>query len=216
MINLSGRQRAALLAGFVVFAGSTLAMAQQATETQILEALTPKPKGVTRSLSLGAPAPAPIAAASEEGAFIESLKKRTTRSLSTGERQKLAEISADKPSIDLEIPFDFNSAQIGPKAMPAIKSLGAALANPQLRGGTFIIAGHTDAKGSDPANQTLSERRAEAVKRYLVENYKIAPENLLSVGYGESRLKNPANPVADENRRVQATNVTETKSAAAR
>jgi outer membrane protein OmpA-like peptidoglycan-associated protein len=171
---------------------------------------------VTRSLSLGAPAPAPTAAASEEGAFIESLKSRTTRSLSRGERQKLAEIAADKPSIDLEIPFDFNSAQIGPKAMPAIKNLGAALANPQLKGGTFVIAGHTDAKGSDPANQTLSERRAEAVKRYLVENYKIAPENLLSVGYGESRLKNSGNPLADENRRVQATNVTETKSAAAR
>jgi hypothetical protein len=44
MIVLSGRQRAALLAGFVVFAGSTLAVAQQATETQILEALTPKPR----------------------------------------------------------------------------------------------------------------------------------------------------------------------------
>ncbi len=36
MINLSGRQRAALLAGFVVFAGSTLATAQQATETHLV------------------------------------------------------------------------------------------------------------------------------------------------------------------------------------
>lgn len=214
MTNFSRRQRAAFLAGFVIFAGAPLALAQQATETQILEALTPKPKGVTRSLSLGALPAAP--AASEEGAFIESLKSRTTRSLSMGEREKLAVIAADKPSIDLEVPFDFNSAKIGPKAMTAIKSLGAALANPQLRGGTFVIAGHTDAKGGDASNQSLSERRAEAVKRYLVENHKISPENLLSVGYGESRLKNSGNPVADENRRVQATNVSEVKSAAAR
>jgi len=210
----SGRQRAALLAGFVLFAGSSVATAQQATESQILDALTPKPKGVTRSLSLGAPPAAATVAASEDGAFLDSLRTRTTRSLSLGERQKIAEISADKPSIDLEIPFDFNSAKIGPKAMPVIKSLGAALANPRLKGGTFVIAGHTDAKGSEATNQALSDRRAEAVKRYLIENYKIAPENLVSVGYGESRLKNPSNPLADENRRVQATNVSEVKSAA--
>jgi len=214
MRTFSGRQRAALLAGFVLFAGSSVATAQQATESQILDALTPKPKGVTRSLSLGAPPAAATAAASEDGAFLDSLRTRTTRSLSLGERQKIAEISADKPSIDLEIPFDFNSAKIGPKAMPVIKSLGAALANPRLKGGTFVIAGHTDAKGSEATNQALSDRRAEAVKRYLIENYKIAPENLVSVGYGESRLKNPSNPLADENRRVQATNVSEVKSAA--
>jgi len=214
MMTFAGRQRAALLAGFVLFAGSSVATAQQATESQILDALTPKPKGVTRSLSLGAPPAAATVAASEDGAFLDSLRTRTTRSLSLGERQKIAEISADKPSIDLEIPFDFNSAKIGPKAMPVIKSLGAALANPRLKGGTFVIAGHTDAKGSEATNQALSDRRAEAVKRYLIENYKIAPENLVSVGYGESRLKNPSNPLADENRRVQATNVSEVKSAA--
>lgn len=213
MMTLSRRRRTALLAGFAIVA-SPFALAQSASESQILEALTPKPKGVTRSLSLGAPSGGAAPARNEDGAFLDSLKSRGTRSLSLGEREKLAVISADKPTIDLEIPFDYNSSKIGPKALPVVKSLGAALARPELKGGTFVIAGHTDAKGSDPANQTLSERRAEAVKQFLVQNHKIPAESLVSVGYGESRLKNAGNPLADENRRVQATNLSEVKSAA--
>lgn len=207
MTSLSFQARAALLAGLTVAGTSSFALAQS-TEAEILEAL--KPRGVTRSLSLGA-APAPR---NEDAAFIDTLKSPTTRSLSMGERNKVAAISAERPSIDLEIPFDLNSARIGPQALPAVKNLGAALARPELRGGTFLIAGHTDAKGSDVANQALSERRAAAVKQYLVQNYRIPAENLVSVGFGETKLKNTANPTAGENRRVQATNLTETKSAA--
>ena len=48
------------------------------------------------------------------------------------------------------------------------------------------IAGHTDDVGSEEANQRLSERRAQSVKRYL-ESQGIAPERVTAVGYGESR-----------------------------
>jgi outer membrane protein OmpA-like peptidoglycan-associated protein len=196
----------ALLAGLAMLGCASLAHAQSASETQIFEAL--KPKGVTRGLSIGAPAPAAV---SEESAFIDSLRSRAPRTYSTLERNKLAEISSTQPSIDLDIPFDFNSTTVGPKAVSAVKSLGAALARPEMKGGTFLIAGHTDGKGSDEFNLKLSERRAEAVKQYLVENFNLAPESLLIVGYGESRLKAPSNPLANENRRVQATNLTEIK-----
>jgi OOP family OmpA-OmpF porin len=48
------------------------------------------------------------------------------------------------------------------------------------------IGGHTDARGADDANLALSQRRAEAVRRYLVEQG-IAADRLTAVGYGETR-----------------------------
>ncbi len=48
------------------------------------------------------------------------------------------------------------------------------------------IQGHTDSDGNDAANQGLSERRAGAVMRYLMEAG-IDPDRLVAVGYGESR-----------------------------
>jgi outer membrane protein OmpA-like peptidoglycan-associated protein len=70
----------------------------------------------------------------------------------------------------------------------------------------FILAGHTDAKGSETYNQGLSERRADSVKRFLAENYGIEARDLLTVGYGQKQLKNSENPFAGENRRVQVVN----------
>jgi outer membrane protein OmpA-like peptidoglycan-associated protein len=75
------------------------------------------------------------------------------------------------------------------------------------------VGGHTDAKGSDPYNQSLSERRAETVKKFLTENYKIPAENLVSTGYGKGDLKNKADPFAAENRRVQIINMAKNETA---
>jgi len=99
------------------------------------------------------------------------------------------------------------SGSIAPNAMSQVTALGKALTSPDLKGGTFIVAGHTDGKGSDTYNQGLSERRADAVKRYLAENYGIEASNLVTVGYGKSQLKDPSNPFAAENRRVQLVNM---------
>ncbi len=70
----------------------------------------------------------------------------------------------------------------------------------------LILAGFTDAKGSETYNQGLSERRADAVKQLLSEKYEIEAGNLVTVGYGPKQLKDPANPFAAENRRVQVIN----------
>jgi outer membrane protein OmpA-like peptidoglycan-associated protein len=69
-----------------------------------------------------------------------------------------------------------------------------------------VLGGHTDAAGSDTYNQELSEKRAEAVKRFLSEKFKLPAESLVAVGFGKSKLKNPANPLSEENRRVQVVN----------
>ena len=76
-----------------------------------------------------------------------------------------------------------------------------------VAGSVFLVAGHTDGKGGDEYNQGLSERRAEAIKRYLVRKFGLAAENLVTAGYGKTQLKNSGNPFADENRRVQVVNM---------
>ena len=78
-----------------------------------------------------------------------------------------------------------------------------------MRGRTFILAGFTEAKGSETYNQGLSERRADAVRQLLSKQYGIEAGNLVTVGYSLSQLKEPANPFAAENRRVQVINAAE-------
>ena len=88
-----------------------------------------------------------------------------------------------------------------------MQALGKALSNPDLKGSTFIVAGHTDAAGGEAYNQDLSERRADSIKKYLVDKSGIAGTDLVTVGYGKSKLKDPSNPLAEINRRVQVVNM---------
>ena len=92
---------------------------------------------------------------------------------------------------------------------PQVTELGKALTSADLKDRTFILAGFTDAKGSQTYNQGLSERRADAVRQLLSKEYGIEAGNLVTVGYGLSHLKDPANPFAAENRRVQVINAAE-------
>ena len=91
--------------------------------------------------------------------------------------------------------------------MPGVQALGRALSDPGLKGSTFVVAGHTDAAGSDGYNQDLSERRADSIKRYLVETFAIPAGNLVTVGYGKTKPKNPGDPMDAANRRVQVVNM---------
>jgi outer membrane protein OmpA-like peptidoglycan-associated protein len=208
--------RRAVIASLSLFAlalSFQAAKAEDVTEDQILKALTPDRKPLTRSLSMGAPAQPQ--ANPEEDKFMQSLRNRPTRSLSMDEREQLATIVKNKPKIDLEINFDYNSDRISAKSLPSVQALGRALANPELKGSTFIVAGHTDAAGGDTYNQELSERRADSIKRYLVDRSGIASADLVTVGYGKTKLKDPDHPLADVNRRVQVVN-TENKATASK
>jgi outer membrane protein OmpA-like peptidoglycan-associated protein len=189
-----------LLGAAALFAGGANAPAQDVDlEQQILRSLAPaaKPTAPTSPTS------------STDRKFLDSLKNRTTRSLTLTEREHIAEIAKERPSVDVEIKFDYRSAIVGPAAVPSLTALGKALTRPELKGSTFFVAGHTDAKGSVPYNQSLSEKRADAVKRYLVDRFQIPASSLIAVGYGKSKLKNESDPLAPENRRAQIVNVEE-------
>ena len=130
-----------------------------------------------------------------------------TRGLNHQERDELVEMTRDNPQEDLTIYFALDSAEVSEQAVAQLNELGEALTL-GLKGQTVTLAGHTDARGTAEYNVGLSKRRAEAVQRYLIERFKIDPNTLLAVGFGAERLKNPQDPFADENRRVQIINMT--------
>jgi outer membrane protein OmpA-like peptidoglycan-associated protein len=88
--------------------------------------------------------------------------------------------------------FNFDSAEISENGKTILNTNSKALkAKPDLQ---IRIAGHTSAAGSDEYNQALSERRAESVKAYLVNEGGIDANRLSTIGYGE---KNPVQQEAD-------------------
>jgi outer membrane protein OmpA-like peptidoglycan-associated protein len=111
------------------------------------------------------------------------------------------------PTIDLNVPFDYNSDKLTPDGIITLRRLGEALKDPRLASYRFKIAGHTDAKGTAGYNQKLSERRAQSVRDYLVFQYDLAPNRLETAGYGFTQPADPGHPEDAINRRVQVTNI---------
>jgi outer membrane protein OmpA-like peptidoglycan-associated protein len=207
-LRLSGLKAITLSAALSMTAGLALAGDNNVSAGQILNALQPKP--LTRGLSVG-PQEDPAVKAKEID-FVQTLRNRKTRSLSMGEREEIAEIASTKPNIDLDIQFDYNSAEISSASLPSVQALGKALTNANLKGSTFVVAGHTDAIGGEAYNQDLSERRADSIKRYLTDKYGINGTDLVTVGYGKTKPKDANAPMDPINRRVQVVNM-DTKTA---
>ena len=207
--GLSGLKAITICAALSMSAGMALAGENIVPADQIINQLRPKP--LTRGLSVGEPQVDPVVQA-KEASFVASIRNRKTRSLSLGEREEIAEIASTKPKIDLDIQFDYNSAEISRASMPSAQELGKALSNASLKGSTFVVAGHTDAIGSEAYNQDLSERRADTIKRFLVEKFGINGTDLVTVGYGKDKPKDPNAPMDPVNRRVQVVNM-DTKTA---
>lgn len=89
------------------------------------------------------------------------------------------------------VEFDFGKFTLKPESYPVLDSAAGILNNfPEVE---VEIHGHTDAIGSDEANLILSQKRAEAVRQYLIDVHMIEPVRLIARGFGESR------PIADNN-----------------
>ena len=108
--------------------------------------------------------------------------------------------------VNLDVHFDFDkSTTIKQKSYTMLDSLGEALQSPELKGKRIIIGGHTDSKGDAKYNLALSKKRADAVKKYLVDKWKISPDTMSTVGYGKSRPLNQGLTEAEQqnNRRLE-------------
>jgi outer membrane protein OmpA-like peptidoglycan-associated protein len=105
--------------------------------------------------------------------------------------------------LDLNIQFGVNNAAVTPRAKDQMRELGNALASRELAAAEFEIIGHTDASGGAKANQALSQKRAEAVRQYLIRNFGVAPGRLKATGRGERRLRDKRRPTHEINRRME-------------
>jgi OOP family OmpA-OmpF porin len=107
-------------------------------------------------------------------------------------------------TVNLLIEFDFNKAVIKPEFYQNVNAVGEFMQKyPSVH---LTVEGHTDNVGAKAYNQKLSQRRAEAVKKYIVDNFGIDAQRIRAVGYGETRPV-ASNKTAEgryKNRRVQA------------
>ena len=148
-----------------------------------------------RLLDDAAPAPAAkpqlIAAATQ-------LSAAAPAEASPSERPVCSSVSA----LSLPVQFAFDSADILPSARHQLDALAEGIRLlPAAK--SVVIEGHTDAAGPEFYNELLSQRRASAVKRYLVAAHGIDPARLRAIGMGEYAPLPGRDPYAAENRRVQ-------------
>lgn len=118
-----------------------------------------------------------------------------------GAQENDLEIRVNLPA---DVLFDFDKSDIRPDAAKALADLATIIrANPQ---GRTRLEGHTDAVGNDKYNQTLSERRAESVKQWLVTKEKLDPSKLITKGWGRAKPVAPNDTEANrqKNRRLEA------------
>lgn len=205
MKSQAARHIAGLAAAALMLCGAASmapVFAQDPSSGAIVDALTPKVK--FRAFD-----PAQEERESRQSDLVTRLQREKTRQITVEERNEIATVveENDLPAIDLEVFFNFDSAEIAPAALPILKKLGAALSDAKLKGSVFLVAGHTDAKGPDAYNLRLSDARAKSVQAFLVENFHIDPKQLVALGFGEEQLKDKQNPLSGENRRVQVVNM---------
>jgi outer membrane protein OmpA-like peptidoglycan-associated protein len=95
------------------------------------------------------------------------------------------QLTEQKRAVTYGIYFDFNKDTLKPESEPVLKEIAQTMAdNPDWK---LTVEGHTDNVGGDAYNLELSKRRAAAVKQALASQYNIAPERLLTGGFGASR-----------------------------
>ena len=100
-------------------------------------------------------------------------------------------ISYETVSVKLDVKFATNSDQVTGAYDTQMRALAYVLAaNPNAK---LVVNGHTDSTGAASYNMDLSQRRADSVRQYLIDNYQVAPDQVSAKGYGEEM------PIADNN-----------------
>jgi outer membrane protein OmpA-like peptidoglycan-associated protein len=118
------------------------------------------------------------------GRYFRDFKGSATKSEKTRSVEPIVQPQSNP--LQLDVPFDFNSAELTALAKQQLDELGEVLLSKEFSNVSIKLAGHTDERGSEEYNLELSRRRAESAKRYVVEKYKVDPSRILARGYGES------------------------------
>ncbi len=117
---------------------------------------------------------------------------------------------ADSGRVFLKVEFDFNSSRIKETAVPLVLELAKAMKSPRGEEMVVLLRGHTDSDGSEGANRSLSLRRVESVKDYLVDRCKVSAQRIKVEGCGEDEPLVPNENAASKalNRRLEVVNIT--------
>ena len=199
--------RSLLLANLMLVLVAGSAMAQDVRVYRANEAVDPK--DVVQILNQSA-APAMkmrsirVLDDSPSGQDKDTPSQRVVASAATDDPAPATRREAHVRSSALALPvqFSFDSAVVLPSARQQLDALAEGIRMlPSIQ--SVVIEGHTDASGSDAYNEQLSQRRAYAVKRYLVAMHGIDPSRLRAVGLGKFVPLEGRDPFAPENRRVQ-------------
>jgi len=133
----------------------------------------------------------------------KSIPSSELREMITGSAQASDGYDPTVVQLDLNVEFDTGKYAIKKEYLEKLEKIGSAMKKyPKLKG---VIEGHSDNVGTEEVNQKLSERRAAAVKQYLVQTFGIDPRRIQAEGFGMAR------PVADndsaagraQNRRIE-------------
>jgi outer membrane protein OmpA-like peptidoglycan-associated protein len=138
--------------------------------------------------------------------------ERTQRGLSfeaseTGNGTGNGTAAADLPTVSLNVPFAFDSADLTGDARRMLREVGKAMTSAELAPYRFLLEGHTDSVGPASYNKTLSQRRARAVREFLTAEMGVPENKLATRGHGERFLRDPQNPESAANRRVEIINI---------
>ncbi|MCJ8057238.1 OmpA family protein [Shinella curvata] len=120
-----------------------------------------------------------------------SRRLRNEERVTVREFKRRPDLRGAAPSINIQsINFAFGSAEIPHSEYRKVRQIARAMEQllRRRRHAVFLIEGHTDAVGSFESNQILSERRAESLKRVLVQEFLLPARALETVGYGEEYL----------------------------
>lgn len=110
-----------------------------------------------------------------------------------------------KPAVRYSLPansFKLGSAELPDTLKKQLEVFAEVLKTKKGTGKVVRVEGHADASGAAAANLTLSQKRAEAVRDFLVE-LGADPAMIAPVGVGSNAPKNAKDPFAAENRRVE-------------
>jgi outer membrane protein OmpA-like peptidoglycan-associated protein len=113
---------------------------------------------------------------------------------------KAGSVYANIPS---RIEFEFDSDRLTDRGKRDLDEFGEALAT-KLSHTAVVLEGHTDSVGTDEYNLALSQRRAEAARRYLIDSFGLNPSRVAAEGKGKSNpvASNDSEPERGRNRRV--------------
>lgn len=125
-----------------------------------------------------------------------------TRGINLHPTGATAPLAAREKAISMEIRFAFDSAELTEEAVRQLTPVVDALKSEKLSGLKFLVEGHTDAKGSDEYNQSLSVHRALSVRDFI-EKRGLDASRIQYVGRGKNMLLDSSDPYGGVNRRVR-------------